>query len=76
MAQNVKVWYDAEGDFVEVLLSNEPGYMRATNEDSVMERVDQKGRLLGFSIMNVSRLRGQGPVNAQLAGRISGLNAA
>ncbi len=68
MAQNVSVWYDAEGDFLEVLLSEEPGYLRQTNQDSVMERVDERGRLLGFSIMNVSRLRGGGPLVARLTG--------
>jgi hypothetical protein len=56
MAQAVKIWFDAEGDFLEVLFSDAPGISRETENDSVMERVDEKGRLLGFSILNVSRL--------------------
>jgi uncharacterized protein YuzE len=52
----VKIWYDAEGDFLEVLFSDTPGYMRETANDAVMERVDEQGNLLGFSIMGVSRL--------------------
>jgi hypothetical protein len=28
MAQKIKVWYDPEGDFLEVLFSDKPGYMR------------------------------------------------
>jgi hypothetical protein len=39
VAKAIKVCYDAEGDFLEVLFSQEPGFMRATNHDAVMERV-------------------------------------
>ena len=56
MAKKIKVWFDAEGDFLEVTFSNKPGYMRETKNDAVMERVDNKGNILGFSIMQVSRL--------------------
>lgn len=52
----VKVWFDAEADFLEVLFSDAPGIMRQTGDDAVMEPVDEKGRLLGFTIQNVSRL--------------------
>jgi hypothetical protein len=40
MAQQIKVWYDAEGGFLEVLFSDKAGYMKETNNDAVMERVD------------------------------------
>ena len=40
MAEKVKVWFDPEGDFREVLFSDAPGYMRATAHESLMERVD------------------------------------
>ena len=52
----VKVWFDAEGDFLEVLFSDKAGFMRETKNDAVMERVDEQGNILGFSIMRVSRL--------------------
>ena len=68
MAQTVKIWFDAEGDFLEVLFSDKPGYMRQTAQDGVMERVDEHGNLLGFSIMNVSQLAGREPLLAQLSG--------
>ncbi len=67
MAQTVKIWFDPEGDFLEVLFSDRPGYMRETAHDAVMERVDEDGKLLGFSILNVSRLAGQQPVVAELS---------
>ena len=66
MAQKVKVWYDAEGDFLEVQFSTEPGFMRETANDAVMERVDEQGHVLGFSILNVSQLSRQMPLEAEL----------
>jgi hypothetical protein len=66
MAQPVRIWYDAEGDFLEVLFSNRPGFMRETQNDAIMERVDEQGRLLGFSVMQVSRLSSQKPIEAEL----------
>ena len=56
MATKVKIYYDKEGDFLEVLLSDKAGYMRATDNDAIMERVDNEGNLLGFSILGVSQL--------------------
>lgn len=66
MAQQVKIWFDAEGDFLEVRFSDKPGIMRETKNDAVMERVDEDGNILGFSIMQVSRLAGQKPLVAEL----------
>ena len=67
MAQTIKVWYDAEGDFLEVLFSDNPGHMRETDNEAVMERVDEEGNILGFSIMEVSRIEKQKPLVAELA---------
>jgi hypothetical protein len=67
MAQHIKVWFDAEGDFLEVLFSDKPGFMRETDNDAVMERVNAEGDVLGFSIMQVSRRRKDQPLIAELA---------
>ncbi len=66
MADKVKVWFDAEGDFLEVRFSEAAGYMKETNNDAVMERVDENGRVIGFSIMQVSRLSKEKPLVADL----------
>lgn len=66
MAQQVKVWFDVEGDFLDVRFADKPGFMRETNNDAVMERVDEKGNILGFSIMQVSRLAKEKPLVADL----------
>lgn len=68
MADRVKVWFDLEGDFLEVQFRDVPGYLRETANDAVMERVDGQGRILGFSILGVSRLRKERPLEAELAG--------
>ena len=38
MAEKVKVWFDPEGDFLEVRFSDVAGYMRETAHDALMGR--------------------------------------
>ena len=40
MADKVKIWFDAEADFLEVRFSDAAGHMEQTKHDAVMERVD------------------------------------
>lgn len=58
-AKRVKVWYDREGDYLEVMFEQRPGYFRETGSDAVMEKVDEEGNILGFSILRVSALGAQ-----------------
>jgi len=67
MADKVKVWFDAEADFLEVRFSDAPGYEKATRHDAVMERVDAQGTIIGFSIIGVSRFKKGSPLVADLA---------
>ena len=55
--RTVKIWYDAEGDYLEVLFDQRPGYFRETASDQVMEKVDDHGNILGFSVLKVSAAR-------------------
>ncbi|MDZ7621606.1 MAG: DUF2283 domain-containing protein [Candidatus Competibacteraceae bacterium] len=66
MADKVKVWFDAEADFLEVRFSDAVGYERETQHDAVMERVDKDGHVIGFSILGVSRFRKEKPLDADL----------
>lgn len=70
MAQSVKIWFDPEADFLEVLFSDAPGFMRETECDAIMERIDREGHLLGFSVLNVSNLSQEKPLFAQLVASI------
>jgi uncharacterized protein YuzE len=56
-ARKLKIWYDREADYLEVLFDQREGYFRETENDQVMEKVDAKGNVLGFSILKVSALR-------------------
>ncbi len=53
----VKVWYDHEGDFLEVIFEKKEGYFRETENDQVMEKVDADGNILGLSILIISSLK-------------------
>ena len=66
MAEKVKVWFDAEADYLEVRFKDAPGYMKETAHDAVMERVDGQGRVIGFSILGVSRFKKGKPLEAEL----------
>ena len=66
MADKVKIWFDKEGDFLEVTFAQRAGYMRETAHDAVMERVDDRGNVIGFSILQVSQLATGKPLEAEL----------
>jgi len=58
MAQRrIKLWYDSEGDYLEVIFEEKEGFFRETSSDQVMEKVDEEGNILGFSVLKVSSLR-------------------
>lgn len=55
--KTLKVWYDPEGDYLEVIFDQKEGYFRETENDQVMEKVDPQGNILGFSVLRVSSLK-------------------
>lgn len=55
--KSVKMWFDPEADFLEVIFEQKPGYFRATENDQVMEKVDKEGNVIGFSVLRVSALK-------------------
>jgi len=67
MADKVKLWFDPEGDFLEVTLSDAPGYMRETKSEAVMQRVDEHGHVIGFSVLGVSKFHKDHSLEAELA---------
>ena len=52
----IKLWFDKEGDYLEVAFEKKAGFFRQTKNDAVMEKIDNKGNILGFSVLNVSKL--------------------
>jgi uncharacterized protein YuzE len=66
MADKVKIWFDAEADFLEVRFSDAAGYEKETQNEAVMERVDAQGKVIGFSVLGVSRFKKSSPLEADL----------
>ena len=63
--RRVAVWYDHEGDFLEVIFEKKEGYFRETANDQVMEKVDKDGHVIGFHVLKVSHLTR--PLDVELA---------
>jgi uncharacterized protein YuzE len=70
MAERVTVWFDPEADFLEVTFADVPGFMKETENESVMQRVDAEGKIIGFSILAVSKLNKSKPLIAELSTKI------
>ena len=66
MADKIKVWFDAEADYLEVRFSDAAGYEKETEHEAVMERVDAQGQVIGFSVMGVSRFKKEKPLETDL----------
>jgi uncharacterized protein YuzE len=66
MEKEIKVWYDKEGDYLEVLFEIKAGYFKETENDAVMEKVDEDGNVIGFSILKVSALKEKKPLSIEL----------
>jgi len=65
MEKEIKIWFDKEADFLEVIFEKKIGYFKETENDAVMEKVDDKGNILGFSIQKVSELKNN-PISLSL----------
>jgi len=66
MEKEIKIYYDKEGDYLEVLFEKKAGYFKETENDDVMEKVDTEGNTIGFSILKVSALTEKKPLSVSL----------
>ena len=66
MADKVKLWFDPEADYLEVSFSDAPGHVRETKSDAVMQRVDEQGRVIGISVLGVSKFQKDHPLETEL----------
>jgi len=57
--RKLRIWFDPEGDYLEVIFEDKEGVFRETSSDQVMEKVDAQGNVLGFSVLKVSSMRGR-----------------
>lgn len=68
MDKDVPVWHDREGDSLEMFFEQKDRHVRKTDNDAVMETVDQEEYVIGFSIFNTSRKQSETPVSVPLRG--------
>ncbi|MGN6531089.1 MAG: hypothetical protein ACTHK0_04985 [Ginsengibacter sp.] len=66
MQKNITVYFDKEGDLLEVLFEKAEGFFKETENDLIMEKVSNDNRVIGFSILNVSKITSKKPVEVEL----------
>ncbi len=54
--RRVNIWYDPEGDFLEVMWERKPGEFVDTVDGRADVKVDDNGNILGFHILAVSKI--------------------
>lgn len=57
MDKGIKVYFDKEADYLEILFEIKEGFFQETENDSVMKKIDLNGNVIGFSIQNISKLQ-------------------
>ena len=65
-SKNVSVWYDEEGDMLEVLWAFREGYFTPTDDERILKRLDDDGEVIGFLIHEMSTLKQPNPVEFEL----------
>jgi hypothetical protein len=58
---NLNVWYDPEGDHLEIVFDQKAGYFEDTSLENVMRKRDAEGNLLAISTSNLSSFAGTRP---------------
>jgi uncharacterized protein YuzE len=69
MGDRIRIWYDKEADYLEVLFDTREGFFRETENDAVMEKIDKHGNIVGFSVLNVSSVSQVKPLSVNLVKR-------
>ena len=65
-SKKVSIWYDEEGDMLEVLWSFREGYFTPTDDERILKRLDDRGEAIGFLIHEFSTLKSPDPVEFDL----------
>ncbi|MCY4528868.1 MAG: hypothetical protein OXD46_07580 [Chloroflexi bacterium] len=65
--RRVSVWYDDEGDMLEVLWAFREGHFTPTADERILKRLDDDGEVIGFLIHEMSTLKQPDPIEFELA---------
>ena len=66
-SRKVSVWYDDEGDMLEVLWAFKEGYFTPTDDERILKRLDDDGEVIGFLIHEMSTLKQPSPIEFELS---------
>ena len=69
-SKRVSVWYDDEGDMLEVLWAFREGYFTPTDDERILKRLDDGGEVIGFLIHEMSTLKRPSPIEFELASEL------
>lgn len=50
----MKIWYDEEGDYLEITTGDAKGFMKDLGDDT-WERVDEHGNIIGIGILGFKK---------------------
>ncbi|MBI5399569.1 DUF2283 domain-containing protein [Candidatus Saganbacteria bacterium] len=50
----MKIWYDEDGDFLEIGIAQTKGYFKDIGND-IWERVNKNGKVIGFAVLNFKK---------------------
>ena len=65
--RKVSIWYDKEGDMLEVLWAFREGYFTTTDDERIFKRLNDNGEVIGFLIHEMSTFKYSNPVEFELA---------
>lgn len=57
----VRIWFDPEGDLLQVTLKEGKGFFRPPKDDTLI-RVNEQGEMLGFMVLNVTKRETKRPI--------------
>lgn len=65
--EQIRVWWDGEGDFLYVAFADGDGHMVPTQDGKAMVKIDDDGNVIGFQLTGVSkRGKGASPLSVKL----------
>ena len=67
-SQTVSVWFDRDGDMLEVLWGFREGFFAPTDDDRILRRLDNNGDVTGFLVHEFSTLAQSNPIEFRLEG--------
>ena len=66
MESPINFFYDPEGDFLEITIRSGPGHVTEVDNDHISVKVNERGEVLGFMVIGLSKMAGKDPVSINI----------